>query len=370
MTAVALLCFAAAVVFLVISIREHAARVRMQAQVEDIARYHNVRAELAAAQRALEETRRALDVYEVGLYANHYDVGDADEYRRRLDQERERQKRMVKEDAALRTPKGWTVGGSAKEGETLIRQQAKMMLRAFNGECDVAVAQVRWDNATAMEERIRRGYAAINKADGVTRIEVAVDYLESKLAELRLAHEHAEKVQEEREEQRRIKGQMREEERARKELEKAQEEAEQEERRYERALDKAKEELERSSGAAQAALEEKVRALELQLAEVHTQKERAISRAQQTRSGPRARPAVARGGPGAQPPRKQRASRPRLLWSRRLRRSRDADVISNIGSFGEVVFKIGMTRRLDPPDRVKEFGDASVPFEFDVHAMV
>ena len=45
-------------------------------------------------------------------------------------------------------------------------------------------------------------------------------------------------------------------------------------------------------------------------------------------------------------------------------------VISNIGSFGENVYKIGMTRRLEPTDRVKELGDASVPFQFDIHAMI
>ena len=45
-------------------------------------------------------------------------------------------------------------------------------------------------------------------------------------------------------------------------------------------------------------------------------------------------------------------------------------VISNIGAFGENVFKIGMTRRLDPTERVDELGDASVPFNFDIHAMI
>jgi hypothetical protein len=45
-------------------------------------------------------------------------------------------------------------------------------------------------------------------------------------------------------------------------------------------------------------------------------------------------------------------------------------IISNIGSFGENVYKIGMTRRLDPMERVNELGDASVPFPFDVHAMI
>ena len=45
-------------------------------------------------------------------------------------------------------------------------------------------------------------------------------------------------------------------------------------------------------------------------------------------------------------------------------------IISNIGSFGENVYKIGMTRRLEPMDRIRELGSASVPFEFDVHAMI
>lgn len=45
-------------------------------------------------------------------------------------------------------------------------------------------------------------------------------------------------------------------------------------------------------------------------------------------------------------------------------------VISNVGSFGENIVKIGMTRRLDPMDRVRELGDASVPFNFDVHALL
>ena len=45
-------------------------------------------------------------------------------------------------------------------------------------------------------------------------------------------------------------------------------------------------------------------------------------------------------------------------------------IISNVGSFGENIYKIGMTRRLEPMDRDKELGDASVPFPFDVHALI
>ncbi len=53
-----------------------------------------------------------------------------------------------------------------------------------------------------------------------------------------------------------------------------------------------------------------------------------------------------------------------------MTRSGHVYVISNVGSFGEHVYKIGMTRRLDPMDRIRELGDASVPFQFDVHAII
>ena len=53
-----------------------------------------------------------------------------------------------------------------------------------------------------------------------------------------------------------------------------------------------------------------------------------------------------------------------------LTRSGHVYVVSNIGSFGENVYKIGLTRRLEPEDRIRELGDASVPFPFDIHAMV
>jgi hypothetical protein len=120
---------------------------------------------------------------------------------------------------------------------------------------------------------------------------------------------------------------------AERELERAQQEAEREERQYETALAKAREEFERASAAKQEEMKARVAELEQMVAEAHANKERAISRAQQTRSG-------------------------------------HVYVISNLGSFGGNVFKIGMTRRLDPMDRIWELSDASVPFDFDVHAII
>ncbi len=127
--------------------------------------------------------------------------------------------------------------------------------------------------------------------------------------------------------------QIREEEKAQEELERAREEAERQEADYEKALAKAREEALKATGAQLQELTEQVKSFEAKLDEARKKKERAISRAQLTKSG--------------------------FVY-----------VISNIGSFGERVFKIGMTRRMEPMDRIHELGDASVPFPFDVHVML
>lgn len=207
------------------------------------------------------------------------------------------------------------------------------MVRAFNGESDAAIMKVKWNNVQKMEERIKKAFEAINKLGEPTKIAITEKYLQLKLDELHLAYEYQEKLYQEREEQRQIREQMREEEKAQRELEKAQKDAELEELRKEDALIKARRELEAATGEELNRLNEQVAKLEQQLEEAREKKERALSMAQQTKKG-------------------------------------HIYVISNIGSFGEDVYKIGMTRRLEPMDRVKELGDASVPFEFDVHAII
>ena len=129
-----------------------------------------------------------------------------------------------------------------------------------------------------------------------------------------------------REEQKRIKQQIREEERIRQERETALLEAELRERELQRRLDEA---IRRHRGVYDAEVEE----LKRLLADAHAKSERAKSMAELTKAG-------------------------------------HVYVLSNIGSFGEGVFKVGMTRRIEPLLRVKELGDASVPFPFDVHVMI
>lgn len=274
-----------------------------------------------------------IDVQSYGVYKPHFDFKTSEEYKNKLQENYQKQKRLIKEDKAARCTTEWVVGGSRQAGERMTKQYTKLMVRAFNGESDSCILKVKWNNVVVMEQRIRKALEAINKLGTTHNIFITQEYLDVKLQELRLTHELEEKLYKEKEEQRRIQEQMREEEKVQREIEKAKKEAEDEENRYQKALEKAKAELEQAQGTEVDQLNEKIQALEDQLAHAHEEKERALSRAQLTKSG-------------------------------------HVYIISNIGSFGENVFKIGMTRRLDPFDRIKELGDASVPFGFDVHAMV
>ncbi|HET9621067.1 MAG TPA: DUF4041 domain-containing protein [Kofleriaceae bacterium] len=281
----------------------------------------------------LRKVEGSLEDISFGLYKPQYNFDTPEQFKAEMDRVYEQQKIMIREGKAASFKVSWTVGDSKKEGARMQKQYTKLLLRAFNGECDAATAKVTWNNASKMEERIRKAFDAINQLGEVMTVSLAPAYCHLKLAELRLEHELAEKKREIAEEQRRIRDQMRDEERAIREVEAAQTEAEAEEARFQRALEKAKVELTKAAGAEHTRLNTKILELQAQLKEAQAKSARAKSLAEMTKAG-------------------------------------HVYVISNIGSFGENVFKIGMTRRLEPMDRVRELGAASVPFPFDVHAMV
>jgi len=214
--------------------------------------------------------------------------------------------------------------------ETAIR----FAIDAFNGRVDAILSRSRHDNHGTLEQEIRDAASLVNLNGRVFRNTHILDaYTDARLAELRWAVVVHELKRKEREEQRRIQEQIREEEKARREYERAIQEAAREEEAIRRAMEKARSEVAAASEQERAKLEGELAELNQRLVAAEEKNQRALSMAQQTRSG-------------------------------------NVYIISNIGSFGEEIFKIGMTRRLEPLDRVKELGDASVPFEFDVHAMI
>lgn len=208
------------------------------------------------------------------------------------------------------------------------------VLDAFNGRVDSILSKVKHNNFGKLSQEIKDAFQLVNYNGFAFRSAKISDiYLQARLNELKWGVAVNEIMLEEKEEQRRIKEQLREEERARREYEKAIKEAEKEEKAIQQAINKATKELMLANEEQRLALEQKIAELQLKYEEAEAKNQRAISMAQQTRSG-------------------------------------HVYIISNIGSFGEDVYKIGMTRRLEPLDRVRELGDASVPFSFDVHAMI
>jgi len=274
-----------------------------------------------------------LDLIEFGIYEPVYDFEKSDDYRSEQNKIIERQKEMINNDTAAICNTQWTVEGSEAKGRAVVKVYKKLMLRAFNGESDVLIAKAKWNNINQMKERMQKIFDAINKLGQGFQVYLNDEYFDLKLKELILEHEYQTKRQQEKEEMRAIQEELREEEKAKREFEQVQREAEKEEANYQKALDKARKEIELTTGEKHDKLLAQIEELEQELIEAQEKKERAMSMAQQTKRG-------------------------------------HVYIISNIGSFGENVYKIGMTRRLEPEDRVKELGDASVPFQFDIHAMI
>jgi hypothetical protein len=238
---------------------------------------------------------------------------------------REQSRRMVEEGHAAECDYA-----EAKRKETAVR----FVVDAFNGRVDAILARSRHDNLGTLQQEIRDAFALVNlNGEAFRNARILPAYLDSRLTELKWAVAAQELRQKEREEQRRIQEQIREEEKRRKEIERALREAAKDEEVLKTALERAKKEAAAATLEEKAKFEARLEELSKRLAEAEAKGQRAQSLAQQTRAG-------------------------------------HVYVISNVGSFGEDVFKIGMTRRLEPMDRVRELGDASVPFVFDVHAII
>lgn len=212
--------------------------------------------------------------------------------------------------------------------------QTKQILRCFNSECANIVGEVTAKNADISRGKIQRSFNAINKIFLSDMIQISQAYLESKLQELSLVYACMVKEEEEREQRKAIREQMMEEEKVRREIEREKQKIAKEEAQFTNEINKlmsymqqAKDDVEKKLYIA------KIQELEAKLKALEEDKESVLQREQNTRAG--------------------------FVY-----------IISNIGSFGEQVFKIGMTRRLEPMDRIAELSSASVPFPFDVHAMI
>lgn len=265
------------------------------------------------------------------LYEPRYDFCNSEEYKEKLQNIRDQQKQLIKNGYAVSGDKTWTVNGSQSQGNKMVADMQKLLLRAFNSECDEVISKVKYNNIEASEKKIRTSCDAISKLGKMMHIVITAPYFDFKIQELYLAFEYQQKKQEEKEALKEARAEMREAAKLQKEIEEQRKKIEKEQTHYQAAYQNVLKQLEESPDNTN--LLDKKAEIEKNLTEI----EKAIKDVDYREANQRAGYVY---------------------------------VISNIGAFGENVYKIGMTRRLDPQDRIDELGDASVPFNFDVHAMI
>lgn len=304
------------------------------AQKELIEQQEQVNKQIQIAKKELQVTQDAEKAIEriINGYGDQYLIPSlqlidelAEEYQinkagEKLKSARAKMRDMIKQDIAVISD------------ETSI---SKILLDYFNAKADELINKVKHENYGKLKQELADIYSLSDyyakQANFTAQISKA--YYEVRQAELKWASVlHTLRI-EEKEQQRTIREQQREEERARKEYEKAIKDAAKEEAMLQMAMDKAKAAMEQANIEQKAKYEAQLAELAVKLKEAEEKNKRALSMAQQTRAG-------------------------------------HVYLISNIGSFGDDMMKIGMTRRLEPLDRVRELGDASVPFLFDVHAII
>lgn len=241
---------------------------------------------------------------------------------------------MIKDGRAATCSIQWTVNDNRTLGKKMTRDQIRETLLTFNIECEYVISKVKFNNYDSMRRRIDAMYNKLNRLNEVNQITISQKFYNLKLKELALAFEYSEQKQKEKEYAREQREIARENARVQRELEEERSRLEKEQIHFQNQSDKLNEQLKLESNTAkQEILKERLVAVNDQLTDI----QKALSDVDYRQANERAGYVY---------------------------------IISNIGSFGEDIYKIGMTRRLTPQDRIDELSGASVPFRFDVHAFI
>jgi hypothetical protein len=295
-----------------------------QLKVEASLALNNLEKEIAETKASLIETQEIAMLQEVGVYQYTSVLDTASGYSEKIAEIRSSIKdRNIANGGAIRAAQGWTVNGSTAEGSKMVKEFSKLMLRAYNGEVDDAIRTLKPFKLQAAVDRVNKVEQSIEKLGKTMQIEIDDSYHKLRVEEIRLTADFLAKKEEEKELQKEERLRLKEEEKAQKEFEREKEKLNKELMHHQAVLAKADE-----TGNLKVIEEAKAK----------------IAEVESSISGVEERVANIRTG---------------YVY-----------VISNIGSFGESVLKIGLTRRIDPEERIQELSDASVPFKFDIHAII
>lgn len=282
-----------------------------------------LQAQLAQLRGELAVTEEAVMLQQVGIYAYQHPLQDSIAYRTQLDSLQADIKRLASSGRAVLSVSSWVVNGSAVEGKKMVRDFSKLMLRAYNSEADQAVRTMRPHRLQPLVDRLYKTRETIAKLGATMQIRISDEYHNARVRELHLTADYLQKKEEEKEAQREARARQREEEAAQREFERERAKLEKERRHVESVLARLRD------GGEGADVEK----FEAKIAELDEAMRSVEARAANIRTG--------------------------YVY-----------VISNVGAFGDRIVKIGLTRRLDPTDRIYELSGASVPFRFDIHALI
>lgn len=289
--------------------------------------------ELKALQKEVIVLNDDLDLQEYGFFERKYKFSDSTKYKEELETLRKRQKQLVKDKKAGVIVRPMLLDNSKSKGRAMQNQLIKAMIRGFNGEVDAHLVKVTATNLSKKVDAVVKSFNQLNKMYSRNLVCLSNDYLELKISELQLAVEYELQKLEEKELLREQRAKEREDKKLQAELAAKRKQIEKDRKHFKQMLDNVEELLKTAN-------EEEKEKLNLQLAEYQDK----LSELDELEEDIDYREGHAIAG---------------YVY-----------IISNIGAFGEDVYKIGVTRRLDPMERIRELGSASVPFQFDVHALI
>lgn len=274
-----------------------------------------------------------ISVQEYGLYRPQYDFASALEYKDKLKDVRQSQKNMIHTGSAAVITWALSFNNSAAKGKSIQKKNIKQLIRSFNGECEAAINKVTYSNIERIKSRIEKSFDQLNKLNDPNGVAITSDYLASKIDELHLAFEYQEKKEQEKEKLREQRQREREDKAVQREIAAKQKNIDKEISHYSNVVDDLQAELADKDNVEKEELLKQIQELKDKINSYNDQKNELDYRLENSTAG--------------------------YVY-----------IISNIGSFGDDVVKIGVTRRLNPMDRIDELGSASVPFKFDVHALI
>lgn len=298
-----------------------------------VIKINNNTRELNEIRKEIALVEETLDMQEYGLYEPKYNFINSTAYKERLDAVRKQQKQMIKDKTAAVGTSDWTINGDKRQGKAFINANIKQILRSFNNETEVIINKVKHSNVESSKKRIQKSFNQLNRLYERENVSLTKSYLNLKVDEMNIAYEYEVKKQEEKELLREEREREREEKKLQKKLEKEKNKFNRENDKLQKEINKVRDELTTAADKEKAKLEKEIR----ELKEALNRNNEEIGKIDEWRETP---------GAGY------------------------VYIISNIGSFGKNVFKIGVTRRDNPDERIRELSSASVPFRYDTHVFI